>query len=88
MRCQCLCMHANVCVLLRPRMLGGADLPTTGLDWLLQRDMPLLVAFLDVALALLATVYELREVVCFGTQAMRVRCHFPKSRMSAPKPKF
>lgn len=56
-------------------MVGCADLPTTGLDWVLQQHMELLLAFLEVAIALLSTVYDLQEVVCFGTQAMRVRCH-------------
>ena len=74
-------MHADMRVLLRPGLLGCADVPTTGLDWLLQQRMELLLDFLEVPIALLSTVCDFQEVACFGTQAMRVRWHFAVSRM-------
>ena len=69
-------MHANACVLLRARALGCADLPTTGLDWVLRLYMDIILMFLEVAIALLSLVYDFQAVACFGTQAMRVRPHF------------
>jgi hypothetical protein len=51
--------------------LGRADVPTAGLDE--ERAMPLMVALTRVALALFATVYDLRTIVCFGALPLRVR---------------
>lgn len=68
-------MHASVRVLLRTRLSGCADLPTMGSHWVLQQYMELLLALLEVAIALLSHVYDFQEVASFGTLAMRVRCH-------------
>jgi hypothetical protein len=76
-----LCMHASVRAMLRVCVSRRAYMQTTGLYEQLKLAMPLMEAFLEVALALFDTVYNIRRIVCFGTQALQVHV-IPRSQKS------